>query len=36
MIEERLIVKYIDEVKVKGKNKSTKIYELIGIKKKEV
>ena len=33
MIEEKLIVKYIDEVKVKGKTKLTKIYELIGIKK---
>ena len=32
MIEDRLIVKYIDEVKVKGKTKPTKIYELIGIK----
>ena len=32
MVEDRLIVKYIDEVKVKGKTKPTKIYELIGIK----
>ncbi len=32
MIEDRLIVKCLDEVKVKGKNKSTKIYELIGMK----
>ena len=31
-VEELVEYRYLDEVKVKGKNKSVKIYELLGLK----